>query len=832
MKSSAQHLLLSYAGLVLGNPEMFPQSKEALSKGNTLFVDILLKTGNRFITAEFVDALVHRWQDDDIQDVLLDPIFSGLTKVLIGQQLRAESKFDSVFELFSTLISFRSLFSAFINSSSWIPQELKANEFEFHNALSLIARVWLLNEPKLAIVKKYIQVENERVVNNLQDAHSTLRAMTGPFQDDLFKLIYSLVKLNREQVIRYFFHVLFIAAGYSKLHYEPDSVCSDGLCFNLNTVLLRLCEPFLDNASKIDLISPNFYFIFSKALHSALTSTKLGCTEAEFAEHIATLSQKPANFVTESFYICGEFLHIGIVRMMNQLTEEAQQAEKIKTTVIPRLTQQLDSLPAGNPMRHFHELHLKQFKGKIDDFVVHLVSMGTFFSDQQFARLLYSYFSFRMKWFMKLTVEELRYLPEYCLKDLLDFYMYGFRFNPHINTRFIDFDQFFDFLVYFFGTSNLIKNPYLKGSIVELLFAVTMMNDSTVTSSFVGNPSVQDFLMPALMDFYVQVEYTGMSTQFYDKFRIRFNLTRIFKFLWNQSTDQKEKISALSKTKPDLFTKFVNYLHGDVSYVLGESLDKLASIHQLQQKMSKSDYATTVSQADQRSDEQALADMEMGCTSCMGLAVENLDLLALVSSEIVAPFIRPEIVDRLAAMLNFNLAQLVGPKCSSLKVRNPEQYNFDPLKLLGMFMDIYNHLTCKTFALALAHDERSFSPDNMKRHSSLVRSKNIRSSAECDKYCRLIDAVIKLRAAGREKEQEMGEIPDEFLDPLMCTIMQDPVILPASRMTLDRSTIVTQLLNNPVDPFNRSPLTIDQVIPNSELKARIDEFLAQFRKSS
>lgn len=53
-----------------------------------------------------------------------------------------------------------------------------------------------------------------------------------------------------------------------------------------------------------------------------------------------------------------------------------------------------------------------------------------------------------MKWFMKLTVEELRYLPEYCLKDLLDFYMYGFRFNPHINTRFIDFDQFFDFLVY------------------------------------------------------------------------------------------------------------------------------------------------------------------------------------------------------------------------------------------------------------------------------------------------------------------------------------------------------------------------------------------------
>ena len=43
-----------------------------------------------------------------------------------------------------------------------------------------------------------------------------------------------------------------------------------------------------------------------------------------------------------------------------------------------------------------------------------------------------------------------------------------------------------------------------------------------------------------------------------------------------------------------------------------------------------------------------------------------------------------------------------------------------------------------------------------------------------------------------EKQQEdelLQDPPDEFKDSLMDTLMQDPVILPASRAVLDRSTI-------------------------------------------
>lgn len=50
-------------------------------------------------------------------------------------------------------------------------------------------------------------------------------------------------------------------------------------------------------------------------------------------------------------------------------------------------------------------------------------------------------------------------------------------------------------------------------------------------------------------------------------------------------------------------------------------------------------------------------------------------------------------------------------------------------------------------------------------------------------------------------------------DPLMYDLMKDPVILPRSKISIDRSTIRSHLLSDPNDPFNRTPLKIEDVIP-------------------
>lgn len=81
------------------------------------------------------------------------------------------------------------------------------------------------------------------------------------------------------------------------------------------------------------------------------------------------------------------------------------------------------------------------------------------------------------------------------------------------------------------------------------------------------------------------------------------------------------------------------------------------------------------------------------------------------------------------------------------------------------------------------------------------------------------------------ESEELGDIPEEFLgsvppsacgateltfrpDPLLNTLMTDPVVLPTSGVTVDRAVISRHLLSDSTDPFNRQPLTEDMLQPS------------------
>lgn len=49
----------------------------------------------------------------------------------------------------------------------------------------------------------------------------------------------------------------------------------------------------------------------------------------------------------------------------------------------------------------------------------------------------------------------------------------------------------------------------------------------------------------------------------------------------------------------------------------------------------------------------------------------------------------------------------------------------------------------------------------------------------------------------------------------MYTLMRDPVTLPSSRVVVDRATIKSHLLSDTKDPFNRVPLSMDDVIAST-----------------
>ncbi|ELA41779.1 uncharacterized protein VICG_01131 [Vittaforma corneae ATCC 50505] len=68
------------------------------------------------------------------------------------------------------------------------------------------------------------------------------------------------------------------------------------------------------------------------------------------------------------------------------------------------------------------------------------------------------------------------------------------------------------------------------------------------------------------------------------------------------------------------------------------------------------------------------------------------------------------------------------------------------------------------------------------------------------------------------------DVPEEFLDPLTFTIMENPVLMLTSKITIDRSTFNQIMLNDRIDPFSRLPLDESQIVDNAELREKIEDF--------
>jgi len=75
----------------------------------------------------------------------------------------------------------------------------------------------------------------------------------------------------------------------------------------------------------------------------------------------------------------------------------------------------------------------------------------------------------------------------------------------------------------------------------------------------------------------------------------------------------------------------------------------------------------------------------------------------------------------------------------------------------------------------------------------------------------------------------MNNPHDEFICPILMTVMSDPVI-GSDGHTYERSAIITALQRNAHSPMNRAPMTIDSLTPNYALKSLIDRWKADQRK--
>lgn len=224
--------------------------------------------------------------------------------------------------------------------------------------------------------------------------------------------------------------------------------------------------------------------------------------------------------------------------------------------------------------------------------------------------------------------------------------------------------------------------------------------------------------------------------------------------------------------------------------------------------------------------EELLSEHKRKAKDYMGLTNETMSMLKLFTEALATSFTMPEVVQRLADMLDYNLDLMVGPKRLDLIVENAAEYGFRPKGLLSDIVDVYLNLRHKEpFQLAVARDGRSYKPARFDEAIAILSRSSSKSNDDMAAFQKLATDIAAVHAADQQAEDDLGEIPDELQDPLMGSLMEDPVILPSSKQILDRSTIRSHLLSDATDPFNRMPLKIEDVIPAVDKKKEIDEFI-------
>ena len=113
---------------------------------------------------------------------------------------------------------------------------------------------------------------------------------------------------------------------------------------------------------------------------------------------------------------------------------------------------------------------------------------------------------------------------------------------------------------------------------------------------------------------------------------------------------------------------------------------------------------------------------------------------------------------------------------------------------------------------AVASDERSYSKELFDEALKRLKKTASLNELEINQWEEMSTRVEKIKAA--IIEMDFGDVPDEYTDALMGTLMEDPVILPSGHV-VDRAIISRHLLNSNTDPFSRQPMTEQQLVPGN-----------------
>lgn len=680
--------------------------------------------------------------------------------------------------------------------------------------------------PLLSVVIR----EEDPMFEGFTTSHSVSLAMNSAkqvisqYHETLSALFKALIKdkVSREKLLSWVAALLKANKDRRKMAYDHNAVASDGFLINITVALLGLCKPITksDSAAKLDSVDLS-YFTSPLARVDYEGDARVTATPADLEQALKSGSlPETYNFSTEIFALTLEALRLGPMAALR--FEES--------TLLRRLGQaqrQLQSMEASqNPMAQ-HSIPL--VRHQVDKMFAKVFSVRCMLFEEQTALTFTKFYSWACAWFTHAAeLGTVGAVPESIMEDVVTYFAAFARFQDTARMYATLEDHMPGVLtlaVKGMAGPLALKNPHTRGKFATMLKlhipkATNFGSGASDSHVYNTHPVLSTGLIPALLELYVTIEFG--PGQYYEKWTVRQTITQILEFLWEIPA---QRALFVRTSRSGDFPRFINMVANDIIGLLDQSIEALTEIKEMQTLMA-SPVWQTMSLAARQEKERHLEITERE-TYAISLAHSTVHLLYLVTQEVTEPFVEDEYVMRFAQIVDDYIVKLAGKEVNNLNVQDRDKYHFKPRVLLQEMLGVFVQLSVsEKFLTAVASDDRSFDAEVFTKAARKARKYEMLRPSEVARFEEALRIVLDLREKLEEENALFEDFPDEFSDPLMATLMRDPVTLP-SGVDIDRATIKRHLLNGDYDPFNRSPLTMDQVVPNVELKKKVDAWVAE-----
>ncbi|XP_076443993.1 ubiquitin conjugation factor E4 A-like [Babylonia areolata] len=688
--------------------------------------------------------------------------------------------------------------------------------------------------------------------------------------EGVYSVLFDIIRMSpnlRNMVLTWLGNCLHANSGRTKLWSSlpqlfSQAYCSEGFALNLCYIMLRLSQPFAKPGSpKMLKIQPSYTAVEvaseaegnSKGVHAKGLSKETPLVTSDTVESMPR--EDSYGFVTELFFLTQQAVRMGFHAVHDKLVKLNQDLHHVQ-----RLYNEAHTMVSSD-----NEEPVRSIKTQMEKGMTLFLSLKAALSETHLLEMSLNFHLATASWLCQTatqpygmatfqpitfplpvnTMPALKHVPEYVLGNLTDFVLFLHQFKPDMfDVAGDSIRHLLSLVLVFMGSPQRIKNPHLRAELAEMLAALLPSRDDTramfkfAREQVLRSHPLVSHLAETLLHVFVSIEMTGQAVEFEQKFNYRRPMYLILDYIWEMDIHQKaiQELAEYAEAHiedPDapLFLRFINLLVNDATFLLDEALSHMSQIKTKQLERESGAWRDLPSEQQQE---------QMGLLRQLGMmaryhnvmANHTIHALQLLTSHITSIFWHPTFVDRIAAMLNYFLCRLVGPKQREFSVKDRNEFEFKPKVIVHEIVQIYLNLEgSERFCLAVLGDERSFTPSLLPQTAAVLH-KVTQSPQVIADFVTFQEKIKDLEELKREEEEQLMDAPEEFLDPILGTLMMDPVHLPTSNTVMDRSVIARHILSDQSDPFNRKPLTMDMVEPATELKERIQQWIRERKASS